>query len=312
MTCNSCVLSIQTNIGSLTGVESIEVSLKDKQGHIVFFPSEIDDKTLVTEIEDMGFEAFVKTVDQFVPEETTLSNCLADNTTEAKFQVYGMTCQSCVHSIKNNLSKISTGIIDVQISIDDKEAVIKYISDKTTPSNIKEAIESSGFEVYFDGEPSEHSCKKVALQIKGMTFPSCVETIQQNLGSVDGVKKVVVELNCEIAEVWYLPKVMDTGTLIKAIQEMGFEATVYYPDGQAPKHRLVMISIEGMTCNSCVKSIEGKIGDLSGVKSTRVSLEEKTGRIVYNPDITAEDSLRNEIDDMGFEASIKGPSEEGK
>lgn len=311
MTCNSCVLSIENNIGSLTGVESIDVSLRDKESTIVFFPSEIDEKTLVTEVEDMGFDAYVKSINDFVQEEKTKSDSSTGFTRTAKFKVYGMTCQSCVHSIQQNVKEI-TGVIDVQVSLDDKEAIIKYNFDKSSPRTFKQAIEDAGFEVYLDDEPSEHKPKKVTVQIKGMFFTSCVETLQTTLRATDGVKKVEVRLNDENTEIWYIPEIIDPAKLIKIIQGLGFDAALFYPNGQALKNRLVLISIEGMTCNSCVKSIEGNIGDLPGVKSIKVSLEEKTGRIVYNPDVTAEDSLRSAIDDMGFEASIRGPSEEGK
>lgn len=309
MTCNSCVLSIENNIGSLTGVESIDVSLRDKESTIVFFPSEIDEKTLVTEVEDMGFDAYVKSINDFVQEEKTKSDSSTGFTRTAKFKVYGMTCQSCVHSIQQNVREI-TGVIDVQVSLDDKEAIIKYNFDKSSPRTFKQAIEDAGFEVYLDDEPSEHKPKKVTVQIKGMFFTSCVETLQTTLRATDGVKKVEVRLNDENTEIWYIPEIIDPAKLIKIIQGLGFDAALFYPNGQALKNRLVLISIEGMTCNSCVKSIEGNIGDLPGVKSIKVSLEEKTGRIVYNPDVTAEDSLRSAIDDMGFEASIRGPSEE--
>jgi Cu+-exporting ATPase len=304
MTCNSCVQTIQNNISNVNGVESINVSLKDKEGRIIFFPDEINEQALVTEIEDMGFDAFIKAVEQLVQKDQSPSKSLPENTKETKFKVYGMTCQSCVRAIKQNLSEIN-GFVSAEVSVDDNEAIVRYNCDETNTATLKESIEDCGFEVYIQDELSDHEPKKIALRISGMTFPSCVDTIRQTLQSTDGVKEVDVELNSEKTEIWYQPAIIDPATLIKLVQDKGFEATIIYPNGRTPEYKSVLISIEGMTCNSCVKSIEGTVGDIPGVTSIKVSLEEKTGEIIFNPDITGENNLRDAIDDMGFEAAIK-------
>lgn len=304
MTCNSCVQSIQNNISNVNGVESINVSLKDKEGRIIFFPDEINEQALVTEIEDMGFDAFIKAVEQLVVKDESPSKSLPENTKETKLKVYGMTCQSCVRAIKQNLSEIK-GFIYAEVSVDDNEAIIKYNCDETNTAILKESIEDSGFEVYIDDELTDREPKKIAFRVSGMTFPSCVDTIRQTLQSTDGVKVVDVELNSEKTEIWYQPAIIDPATLIKLIQDKGFEATLIYPNGRTPEYKLVLISIEGMTCNSCVKSIEGTVGDIAGVKSIKVSLEEKTGEIIFNPVLTGENDLKDAVDDMGFEAAIK-------
>uniref|UniRef100_Q04656-6 Isoform 6 of Copper-transporting ATPase 1 n=1 Tax=Homo sapiens TaxID=9606 RepID=Q04656-6 len=43
----------------------------------------------------------------------------------------------------------------------------------------------------------------------------------------------------------------------------------------------VTISVEGMTCNSCVWTIEQQIGKVNGVHHIKVSLEEKNATIIY-------------------------------
>lgn len=56
-----------------------------------------------------------------------------------------------------------------------------------------------------------------------------------------------------------------------------------------------------MTCQSCVRNIEGKIGTKSGVKSAKVSLQDKCGYFEYDPLVTDPKQLASDIDDMGFE-----------
>lgn len=67
----------------------------------------------------------------------------------------------------------------------------------------------------------------------------------------------------------------------------------------------VIIGVEGMTCQSCVKSIEGHVGEMAGVKHIKVSLEEKLARIVYDESVITKETLRETIYDMGFEASLE-------
>lgn len=311
MTCNSCVQTIQNNVSNVNGVESVSVSLKDKEGRIIFFPDETNEQALVTEIEDMGFDAFVKAVEQLVLKDQTPSKILPKTTKEIKFNVYGMTCQSCVRAIQQSLSDID-GYILAEISVENNEAMIKYNSDKTDTATLKQCIEDCGFEVYIDSELNTHAPKKISIRISGMTFPSCVDTVRETLQSTDGITEVNVELNNEKTEIWYQPAIIDPATLIKLVQDKGFEASVIYPNGRRPEYKLVVISIEGMTCNSCVKSIEGTIGDIPGVKSIEVSLQKKTGEIVFNPDLIIDNNLKDAIDDMGFEATIKEHRKPGR
>ena len=45
----------------------------------------------------------------------------------------------------------------------------------------------------------------------------------------------------------------------------------------------MILHIDNMTCMSCVRNIEGKLSDLTGVQSIKVSLDEKTGTKTLRP-----------------------------
>lgn len=72
-----------------------------------------------------------------------------------------------------------------------------------------------------------------------------------------------------------------------------------------------VISIEGMTCQSCVRNIEGVVGGLSGVESVKVDLANKQGTVFHNPVLITGAQLAERIDDMGFEAKLKVQALEG-
>lgn len=65
-------------------------------------------------------------------------------------------------------------------------------------------------------------------------------------------------------------------------------------------NQTIRLPIIGMTCQSCVRNIEGKIKTSRGVISIKVNLTEKSGFIEYNPSQTDPSKIANDIEDMGF------------
>ncbi|XP_054722630.1 copper-transporting ATPase 1-like [Uloborus diversus] len=66
----------------------------------------------------------------------------------------------------------------------------------------------------------------------------------------------------------------------------------------------ITLEIRGMTCNSCVKTIQDKISIANGVKSIVVTLETNSAEIEFNSDIVSDMQLAEQIEDMGFEVPI--------
>lgn len=73
------------------------------------------------------------------------------------------------------------------------------------------------------------------------------------------------------------------------------------------------ISIEGMTCQSCVQTIEANIGKVSGVKEIKVNLEK--GEAIVDLDRLCDltpSRVAQLISDMGFEAkALNSPASSG-
>ncbi|XP_068596463.1 copper-transporting ATPase 1 [Brachionichthys hirsutus] len=70
----------------------------------------------------------------------------------------------------------------------------------------------------------------------------------------------------------------------------------------------VSIGVEGMTCGSCVRSIEQRIGSLPGVTHIKVSLELKDATVIYDSSRQSPESLSEAIEDMGFEPVLSESS----
>eukprot|EP00729_Bicosta_minor_P010279 gene10279-440_t len=142
-----------------------------------------------------------------------------------------------------------------------------------------------------------------------MTCGSCVQSIEEGVGDRAGVQSIKVSLEEGNARIEYDPSAETVETLREAIDDMGFEATLPAPpasssSGAGAAVASCVINVEGMTCGSCVQSIEEGVGDRAGVQSIKVSLEEGNARIEYDPSAETVETLREAIDDMGFEATL--------
>ena len=60
------------------------------------------------------------------------------------------------------------------------------------------------------------------------------------------------------------------------------------------------IFINGMSCGHCSKRVEEALKFVNGVKSVKVSLEEKKADVTLKKDIDNE-VLKNAVEDVGFE-----------
>lgn len=84
------------------------------------------------------------------------------------------------------------------------------------------------------------------LSIEGMTCASCVGRVEKALKKVENVEIANVNLATEKAVV-YSNQPIQREALVKAVERAGYDV---------PKAAPVELSIEGMTCASCVARVE--------------------------------------------------------
>lgn len=160
----------------------------------------------------------------------------------------------------------------------------------------------------------EQVISSVRLPITGMTCQSCVRNIEGNIRTKPGIVSIKVNLAEKAGYIDYDATITDPYQIANDIDDMGFECTYQLQDDDqiAAKilngHKSTMtktqINVNGMTCQSCVRNIEGNIGKKLGIASITVSLEQKMAFVEYNSDIVNTNEIAEMIDDMGFEASV--------
>lgn len=64
----------------------------------------------------------------------------------------------------------------------------------------------------------------------------------------------------------------------------------------------ITIQVEGMHCSHCVAAVERELKQTPGVKKAKVSLEQKSARVVYDETVTDPEKLRAAVAAAGYQA----------
>mgnify|MGYP005831484109 CR=1 FL=1 len=62
----------------------------------------------------------------------------------------------------------------------------------------------------------------------------------------------------------------------------------------------VTLHVQGMSCNHCIKAIEGSVGELKGISNVKVHLDNGTVDVEYNAKEVTLDTIKETIDDQGY------------
>ncbi|HLO12142.1 MAG TPA: copper chaperone CopZ [Pseudoneobacillus sp.] len=65
----------------------------------------------------------------------------------------------------------------------------------------------------------------------------------------------------------------------------------------------VILNVSGMSCGHCVKAVEGSVGELKGVSSVKVHLENGTVDVEFNTSEVTLETIKETIDDQGYDVN---------
>ena len=146
---------------------------------------------------------------------------------------------------------------------------------------------------------------KCKLQVQAMTCASCVATIESHVSKLEGVRSVLVALMAGKAEVQYDPSKVQPASISCEISKLGFPCTVLEEvSGLDSSEAEVTISIRGMTCSSCVHSIETGLAKQPGVLTVSVALTTQRGVIRFDPSKTGARNVVEMVNSLGFTAAL--------
>ncbi|KAI1885439.1 hypothetical protein AGOR_G00220200 [Albula goreensis] len=332
MHCRSCVSNITAALSAFPSVRRIDVSLATHSAHLQYCPTLVTLETLKQAVESLPPGNF----------RVTLPNSEDDGKAERALwtvvlAIEGMTCDSCVRTVEEAVSQ-RPGVSSVRVSLSEGRGYICYNPALTGPEELRTAIEDMGFNATLPEtalreagpklpavtevntghhsplSPSSspetadtHSSEEVRAQkcfirVTGMTCASCVSNIERNLQKHKGIISVLVALMAGKAEVKYDPRVLDPARIVRLVEELGFGAAVL--EENAIMDGKLDLVVTGMTCASCVHTIESKLMRTKGVLEASVALATSKAHVKFDPEVLGARDIIRIIEGLGFGASL--------
>ena len=184
------------------------------------------------------------------------------------------------------------------MSLLSKEVVVEHDPNEVNADLLVDKMDNMGFKAVV-----KSGYRDLVIFIEGMTCMSCVRNIEGVMSTKNGVLFVKVSLDNKLGYFKYDPKVTSPEVMCDAVNDMGFDALLTSPT-TGLLAETTDIHVKGMTCQSCVKHIQGVVSDLAGVSHISVSLDDELATVEFDPSLTNAQKICNAIDDVGFEATL--------
>ena len=132
------------------------------------------------------------------------------------------------------------------------------------------------------------------LTIEGMTCASCAQSVEKATKKLPGMQEASVNLATEKLKVNFDENVLSIKEIQDAVEDAGYKAIT-----DVVKKNFI---INGMTCASCVQSVEKATRKLDGVIESNVNMATEKMVIQYDPSIVTVADIKNAVADAGYEA----------
>jgi len=135
------------------------------------------------------------------------------------------------------------------------------------------------------------AAKRIELPVEGMSCASCVARVEEGLLKTAGVSAAHVNFASERAAVAFDAAQATLTDLVAAVRGSGYEVR---------SERLV-IPIAGMSCASCVNTVETALRSVEGVLDASVNLAREQATVEFIPGVATPEALRRAVRDAGYE-----------
>jgi len=222
----------------------------------------------------------------------------------------GLGCGKCkkkVEEITNNIDGINKGVVNLEASTltiyFESEILVDF-------DHLKKEIIKAGYGV---GEKNNKTIDKVkskkeeslvkdelltteTILIEGITCQACVRTIETKTGKLDGVKNSNINFLTSKLEIVFDSQKVNLETIKKTIEYAGYKVV------EEKLIEDITVKIEGMTCQSCVRSIEVNLGKEKGINEVVVNLTTEKMRVKFNKKDIKLSQIIKKVESLGFKA----------
>jgi Cu+-exporting ATPase len=125
MRCAACSTTVEKGLSGLDGVDKANVNLATNLATVVYDPQFLNPDDFIQSVKKSGYDV---------------------GTSSVEIPIQGIQCASCVQSIEKNLLQMQ-GVITAAVNLATAKARVEYNPVETNLSEIKKAIEDSGYRV---------------------------------------------------------------------------------------------------------------------------------------------------------------------
>lgn len=187
----------------------------------------------------------------------------------AILSVKGMTCSSCVQSVERACAEVG-GVRSVVVCLDREEAVVEVCGPSSISRALCAAVEDAGFET------TEKEVRPSTMQSLGSATPSATIGDSRSVGHIGRPYGIFPSKSTSL-------------------------------DGDTHGElRSAVLLVEGMTCQSCVSSVQRVLEVQPGVRGALVSLEKGQATVSYDPEVISQAAFAQLVTDAGFDATVAG------
>ncbi|MFP4177017.1 MAG: heavy metal translocating P-type ATPase, partial [Candidatus Brocadiia bacterium] len=162
----------------------------------------------------------------------------------------------------------------------------KYLGEEEKP----EAGETGGPE-----EAGEEAAReREELEISGMHCAGCAQTIEKSLKGLDGVADANVNFATETARVQYNSEITSYDDLVGAVKGAGYDVVEERESGTCT------LSLTGMSCESCARSITQSLNKVEGVSDANVNFATEEATVQYDGERVSREDLVRAVEDAGY------------
>ncbi|CAF3611184.1 unnamed protein product [Rotaria sp. Silwood1] len=225
---------------------------------------------------------------------------------------------------------VSCRFMDIDDS-DDSHIELKYDSRNLSRFELLSIMHSLGYSAQIDSNETSLKAGIVVVQIRieGMHCNSCVSNICATIEDLPGTIDIKLTFEEKIATVTYDSRILSLAHIVTEIEKLGFKAAVstdHYEIEPSSSSELnnrneltrklpaitkksdgietCFIQVEGMTCTSCVDSIERNLSKVEGIHSVLVALLAQRAEVKYDPEYLLPSQIAGLIKDLGFRAQV--------
>jgi Cu+-exporting ATPase len=269
-----------------------------------------------------------------VPMEDKIANAVPSNLAHMfQLTVNNMRCNSCSNKVKENISKID-GIRSVEVNREDKTCLILYEHEGSATlagQFLADTISNLGFPTTLLNYESRQTGNTLDISVSGMKCGGCISKVKNAFAKygtdiediqINLAEKRITFINSKIAQEDLELEITNIGFIVeKPLQPE--ELTIQSIIEQIPLIEMIevekentkvdfvvqissgtlstaIVTIEGMTCGSCVSKVENHLKKFNGVESCDVNLITQKGEIKYDNGLISEQELINEIISLGY------------